>query len=132
MSQVIQRYASANNRYMPNYNSKASSTYFMYVDANNFYGYAISKKLPIKCNFKWCDALETFTSDFIKNYDNDSDTGYVLEVDINYPKELHESHRDLPFLAIRKEKLLTTLENKEKYVVHMATLKQALQHGLEF
>ena len=117
---------------MLNYNSKAPSTYLMYVDANNLYGYAMSQKLPIKYNFKWCDALEMFTSDFIKNYDNDSDTGYVLKVDIVYPKELHESHRDLPFLAIRKEKLLTTLENTEKYVVHMATLKQALQHGLEF
>ena len=132
MSQVIQRYASANNKYMLNYNSKAPSTYLMYVDANNLYGYAMSKKLPIKYNFKWCDALEMFTSDFIKSYANDSDTGYLLEVDIVYPKELHESHRDLPFLAIRKEKLLTTLENKEKYVLHMATLKQALQQGLEF
>ena len=117
---------------MLNYNSKAPSTYLVYVDANNLYGYAMSQKLPIKYNFKWCDALEMFTSDFIKNYDNDSDTGYVLKVDIVYPKELHESHRDLPFLAIRKEKLLTTLENTEKYVVHMATLKQALQYGLEF
>ena len=132
MSQVMQRYASAKNKYMLNYNSKAPSTYLMYVDANNLYGYAMSQKLPIKYNFKWCDALEMFASDFIKNYDNDSDTGYVLEVDIVYPKELHEPHRDLPFLAIRKEKLLTTLENTEKYVVHMATLKQALQHGLEF
>ena len=130
ISQAIQRYASANNKYMPNYNSKAPSTYLMYVDANNLYGYARSKKLPIN-NFKWCDALELFTSDFFKNYDSDSDTGYVLEVDIDYPKELHRSHRDLPFLAIKNEKLLTTLENKEKYVVYMSTLKQALQHGLE-
>ena len=91
----------------------------------------MSKKLNIN-NFKWCDALEMFTSDFIKNYEEDSDTGYLLEVDIDYPKELHESHRDLSFLSIEKEKLLSTLEDKEKYVVHMATLKQALQHRLEF
>ena len=131
ISQAIQRYASANNKYMSNYNSKALSTCLMYVDANNLYGYAMSKKLPIN-NFKWCDTLKMFTSDFVKNYDSDSYTGYVLEVDIYYPKELHKSHRDLSFLAIKKEKLLTTLENKERYVVHIASLKQALQHGLEF
>ena len=72
------------------------------------------------------------TSDFIKNCDEDSDTGYLLEVDFDYPKELHESHRDLPFLSIKKEKLLNTLEDKEKYVVHIAALKEALRHGLEF
>ena len=45
----------------------------------------MSKKLSIN-DFKWCDALEMFTSDFIKNYDEDSDTRYLLEVDIDYPK----------------------------------------------
>ena len=131
ISQAIQRSASANNKYMPNYSPKAPSTYLMYTDANNLCGYAMSKKLPIN-NFKWCDALEMFTSDFIKNYDKNSDTECLLKVDIDYPKELHESHRDLPFLFIKKEKLLTTLENKEKYVVHITALKQALLHGLEF
>ena len=130
ISQAIHRYASANNKYMPNYNSKLLSTYLLYVDANNLYGWAMSKKLLIN-NFKWYDALEMLTSDFIKNYDEDSETGYLLEVDINYPKELHESHTDLLFLSIKKEKLLTTLEDKEKYVVHIAALKQALLHGLE-
>ena len=86
ISQAIQRYASANNKYMPNYNSKLLSTYLLYVDANNLYGWAMSEKLPIN-NFKWCNALEMFTSDFIKNYEEDSDTGYLLEVDIDYPKE---------------------------------------------
>ena len=129
ISQAIQRYESANNKYMPNYNLNAQSTYLMYVDTNNLYGYAMSKKLPIN-NFKWCDYLEMFTSDFMKNYDSESGTGYVLEADIDYPKELHEPIRDLPFLAIKKEKLLTTLENKEKYVVHITALKQALNHGL--
>ena len=121
ISQAIKRYASANKKYMPNYNSKLLSTYLMYVDANNLLGWAMSKKLPIN-NFKWCDALELLASDFVKNYDEDSDTGYLLEVDIDYPKELHESHKDLPFLSIKKEKLL---------VVHIATLKKALLHALE-
>ena len=68
ISQAIQRSASANNKYMPNYNPKAPSTYLMYADANNLYRYGMSKKRPIN-DFKWCDALEMFTSDFIKNYD---------------------------------------------------------------
>ena len=130
ISQTIQRYASANNKYMPKYNSKQISSYLMYVDANNLYGWAMSKKLPIGC-FAWCEDLEKFTSEFIKNYDEDSNTGYLLQVDIEYPKKLHEAHRDLPFLPIKKKKLLTTLEDKEKYVVHIAALKQALLHGLK-
>ena len=114
---------------MHNYNSKVQSTYLLDLHASNLYGWAMSKKLPID-NFKWSDDEETFTSEFIRNYDNDSDTGYLLEADIDYPKNLHESHRDLPFLAIRKEKLLATLEDKENYVVHISALKQALNHGL--
>ena len=102
----------------------------MYFDANNLYGYAIIKKLPID-SFKWIDDLKRFTSEFIKSYDIDSDTGYLLEVDIKYPKKLHEAHRDWPFLSIKKEKLLTTLEDKESYVVHIKALTRALLHGLE-
>ena len=84
ISQAIQKYASENNKYMPNYNSKLLSTYLLHVDANNLYGWAMSKKLSIN-NFKWCDALEMFTSDFIKNYDEDSDIRYLLEAHIGYP-----------------------------------------------
>ena len=90
----------------------------------------MSKKLRID-SFKWCHDLEKFTNDFIKNYDEDSDAGYLLEVDIEYLKKLHESHRDLPLLPIKKDKLLTTLDDKENYVVHIQELKQALNHGLK-
>ena len=129
ISQATQRYASANNKYIPNYNPKAPSIYFMYVDANDLYGWAMSKKLPID-SFKWINDLEKFTSEFTRNYDENEDTGYLLEVDNEYPKNLHESHRDLPFLPIKKDKLLTTLEDKENYAVHIYALKQALNHGL--
>ena len=112
ISQAVQRYASANNKYMPNYNSKAPSTYLMYVDANNLYGWAMSKKLQID-SFEWINDLNKFSSKFIRNYHENEDTGYLLEVDIEYPKNLHDSHRDLPFLPIKKDKLLTTLEDCE-------------------
>ena len=130
ISQAIQRYASANNKYMPNFNSKQMSSYLLYVDANNLYGWAMSKKLPIE-GFVCCGNLKTFTSEFIRNYDEDSDTGYLLEIDIEYTKDLHESNTDLPFLSIKKDKLFTTLEDKENYVVHIVALKQALNHRLK-
>ena len=130
ISQAIQRYASANNKYMPNFNSKQMSSYLLYVDANNLYGWAMSKKLPIE-GFVCCGNLKTFTGEFIRNYDEDSDTGYLLEIDIEYTKDLHESNTDLPFLSIKKDKLFTTLEDKENYVVHIVALKQALNHCLK-
>ena len=115
---------------MPNFNLKQKSTYLLYVDANNLYGWAMSKKLPID-GFMCCDDLKKFTCEFIRNYDDDIDTSYLPEVDIEYPKYPHDSHREKTFLAIKKDKLLTTLEDKENYVVHIATLKQALNHGLK-
>ena len=80
--------------------------------------------------------LSKFNEDFIKKYDEDSNTGYFLEVDIDYPKELFNFHKDLPFLPERKkvekvEKLICSIEDKEKYVIHIRALKQALNHGLK-
>ena len=93
ISQAVQRYASANNKYIQNYNSKAPSTFLMYVDANNLYGWPMSKKLPID-SFEWINDLKEFISEFIRNYGENEDTGYLLEVDIEYTKNLHDSHRD--------------------------------------
>ena len=64
-----------------------------------------------------------------------SEVGYILEVDVKYPKELYELHDELPFLPERKklgivEKLVTNLQDKSEYVVHIKILKQALNHGL--
>ena len=109
--------------------TNAPSNYLMYVHANNLYGWAMSKKLPID-NFKWDYEIDKYTSDFIRNYDENCDIGYLLEVDIVYPENLHESHRYLLFLLVRKDKLLTTLKDKQNYIVGISTLKQALDHGL--
>ena len=105
----IHRYAKANNKYMQNYNNNEESSYIQYLDANNLYGWAMSKKLPVN-GFKWLDTSETtaepsssersnkINEDFIKNYNENNDKGYILEVDVKYPKRLHELHSDLPFL----------------------------------
>ena len=64
----------------------------------------MSQKLPVK-GFKWVKQkkLSKFNEDFIKKYDEDSDTGYFLEVDIDYPKQLFSFHKDLPYLPERKK-----------------------------
>ena len=73
--------------------------------------------------------------EFIKSYDEDSDKEYILEVDVEYPKNLNYLHSDLPFLPARMKinkcsKLVCNLYNKNNYVVHIRLLKQALNHGL--
>ena len=95
----------------------------------------MSKKLSVN-GFKWENDLSRFNENFIKNYNENSDVGYFLEVDIEYPKQLWSSHKDLPFLPERKklekvEKLVCSIEDKEKYVMHIRALKQALNHGLK-
>ena len=134
MCESIHRYAKASNKYMKNYDKNIESSYLMYSDANNLYGWAMSQKLPVN-GFRWVHDASRFNEDFIKNYNENSDVGYFLEVDIEYPKQLWSSHKDLPFLPERKklekvEKLVCSIEDKEKYVIHIRALKQALNHGL--
>ena len=128
---AIHRYAKANNEYMNNYDKSIISAFLKYLHANNFYGWPMTQKLPIN-GFKW---VEIFHERFIKSYNENSDIGYFLEVDVEYPKKLFGSHKDLPFLPERKklekvEKLVCSIEDKEKYVIHIRALKQALNHGL--
>ena len=82
------RYAKANNKYMKNFNKDIISSYLMYLDANNLYGWAMFQKLPIN-GFKWVEKskLSRFNERFIKNYNESSDIGYFLNVDVNYPKK---------------------------------------------
>ena len=96
LTEVIKKHGVANNKYLPNYNKSKKSTYLQYLDANNVYRYAMNKKLPLN-GYKWADN-SIFTDDFIKKYDNNSGKGYFLEVDIDYPEELHSAHENLPFL----------------------------------
>ena len=92
------------------------------------------QELPVN-GFIWEKNILKFNVDFIKNYDENGDKGYILEVDIEYPKDLADLHSDLPFLPekmkINKcDKLICDLYNKNKYVVHTKLLKQAVNHGL--
>ena len=135
MCQATYRYAKANNKYMKNHDKNKELTYLEYLDANNLYGFAMCKKLPLD-DFEWVDDLSIFTEDFIKNYDEEDDTGYLFVVDVEYPKNLHKLHSDLPFLPERMKinkctKLVCNVQDKENYPVHVLALKQALNHGLK-
>ena len=132
--QAIHRYAKANDKYMKHYDKDIISSYLMYLDANNLCGWAMSQKLPVK-GFKWVKNLSKFNEILIRNYDENSDKGYFLEVDVDYPRKLLDLHKDLPYLTGRKKvykvgKLICDIENKEKYVMYIKVLKQALNHGL--
>ena len=131
----IHRYAKANNKYMENYDKNKKSSYIQYLDANNLYGWAMSQELPVN-NFKWVEDISIINEEFIKNYNENSYKGYILEVDVKYPKKLHDLHNDLPFLPKKMKidkckKLVCNLHNKNKYVVHIKSLKQSLNHRLQ-
>ena len=157
ISTITHRHAEANNKYMKNYNPEVESSYIMYLDANNLYGWAMSQSLPVG-DFKWLDPAEyEDPEDFIlENYTDDSKKGVILEVDLEYPEELHDLHNDYPLApekilvtdhmlspyckglkdsenisSGRVHKLVPNLMTKEKYVLHYRNLQQYLSLGLK-
>ena len=119
---------------MKNCDQNKESSYIRYLDANNFYGWAMSQKLSTD-GFKWKNNTLKFNEDLIKNYDEDTDKGYIFEINVEYPKNLNDLHSDLPFLPERMKtnkcnKLVCNLYDKDNYVVHIRSLKQTLCHGL--
>ena len=119
---AIYRYAKANNKYMKDYNSNKELSYLKYWDVNNSYGWVMSQKLPVN-DLKKIEETSTFNEDFIKSYNDESDGGYFVEVDVQYPENLHNLHNDLPFLPERMkiekfEKLVANLHDKAEYVMH--------------
>ena len=95
--QTIHHYETANNKYMKNYSKDIISTFLKYLDANNLYGWAMSKNLPIG-KFRWAKKLSIYTEQSIKVHDENSDYGVIVEVDNEYPVMECIKHKDLPFL----------------------------------
>ena len=127
ISMISNRYGKSNNKYMGNkFNISEPSKYIQYLDANNLYGAAMSMKLPTH-GFKWMNDKELPVWRKIP---------CILEVDLEYPKELHDFHNDYPLASERVkcknnvEKLIPNLRNKEKYVLHYKNLSQYLDLGL--
>jgi len=121
------RLGQANNRYMgEDYHSSKPSKYIIYLDANNLYGWAMSKPLPTH-GFKWMneEKLEDWRS-----------FSCILEVDLEYPDSLHDPHNDYPLApetvtVNNAEKLIPNLRNKNKYIVHYENLKLYERLGLK-
>ena len=152
ISTITHRHALANNKYMKNYYPEKESSYISYLDANNLYGWAMSQKLPTG-DFRWIPSPEYINLD---SYDENSAKGLILEVDLEYPLELHRLHNDYPLapekMVVREEmlsdysreilgregmtigkvqKLIPNLKDKEKYVLHYRNLQLYLKLGLK-
>ena len=94
----------------------------------------MSQKLPV-INFEWIEDTSQFNEDFMKDYNEEGDKRYFLEVGIQHLEKLHDFHNDIPFLPKRikiekVKKLAANLHDKTEYVIHMRNIKQALNHGL--
>ena len=154
ISYIANRYGKANNKYMKNYDEKAPTKYIMYLDANNLYGWAMSQYLPTG-NFKWLSQNQIEKTNLGK-YTENSKKGLILEVDLEYPQELHDLHNDYPLgpekIKVAKDmlsdyckkiadkfnissglvhKLIPTLNDKEKYILHYRNLQSYLSLGLK-
>ena len=149
ISCITHRHAEANNKYMKNYDPDKPSSYIMYLDANNLYGWAMSQPLPYR-NFRWVRARVWGVIPKKKGI------GRIYEVDLEYPKELHDLHNDYPCAAEKIKvtdgmlsdycreiknkfnissgnvhKLIPTLGDKKNYVRHEENLKLYLSLGLK-
>ena len=154
ISYIANRYGKANNKYMSKYDENKPSKYIMYLDANNLYGWAMSQYLPTG-GFKWLTEKQINKIN-LAQYTENSNKGLLIEVNLEYPKELHDLHNDYPLAAERVcvnnnmlskyckriaakynistglvHKLIPTLSNKEKYVLHYRNLQLYLDLGLK-
>ena len=137
ISMISNRYGEANNKYMEGgFDKSKPSKYIQYLDANNLYGSAMSKKLPTH-GFKWmtCKEMETlFEQQELRTWNK---TPCFLEVDLQYPEKLHDLHNDYPFCPEgvkcknNVEKLIPNLRDKKKYVLHYKNLIQCIRYGMK-
>ena len=154
ISYIANRYGKANNKYMEEYDENTPSKYIMYLDANNLYGWAMSQYLPTG-GFRWMTQKQIDKIN-LANYEEDNKKGLILEVDLEYPEQLHDLHNDYPLAAEKVKvtesmlseysknisdkygistglvyKLIPTLGNKEKYVLHYRNLRLYIDLGLK-
>ena len=134
VSMISNRYGKANNKYMENYNPDEESKFITYLDANNLYGWGVNQKLPYK-NFRWVNEKKLADLDPTLLGAED-ETGYILQVDLEYSKELRNAHNDYPLapenITINEiDKLTPNLNNKTKYILHQKNLQPYPNLGLK-
>ena len=152
ISVITHRHAQANNPLLEDYNPEKPISYIVYLDKNNLYEWAMSQPLPTS-NFQW---VEDLTALNVLEVPDDADTGYILEVDLEYSSHLHDGHNEYPLapesMKITEEmlspysrqlaedldlktgavqKLIPNLQDKKKYVLHYRNLKLYLSLGLK-
>ena len=136
ITQSVHRWAAANNPYMGSEYDKSKPTkYLQYLDANKLYGWAMSQLLPTG-EFRWVEfrkdrSLKTIVEEVVVK----KDYGYLLKVDVRYPKKLYDYHNNLPFMCGKMkingvDKLVPNLYYKHRYIIHVRALAQMLEHGL--
>ena len=154
MSMVSKRYAVANNKYVEGYNSSKSSSFILYLDANNLYGRAMQEYLPWK-NFEWMSPHQ-LNYDFIKGLEPEGEVGCIIQCSLEYSVALHDYHSDYPLAPVKKsipydmlspvarmicdkhklkrttnvQKLLATVEDKDFYILHYRNLQLYVSLGL--
>ena len=152
VSYIAKRYAKANNKYIENYDLKKPSTFITYLDMNNLYGWAMSEYLPYD-GFKWLKNIDRLD---VNSVGEKSKMGCFLEVDLEYPNELHKLHNDYPLAPEKRpvssdmfskyckeisdkyeikvgdiKKLIPNLANKTKCVLHYRNLQLHLSLGMK-
>jgi hypothetical protein len=101
--QLSKKYAVANNEYLKEgFDPSKPKSQIIYLDFYNLYGYALSEPLPVR-NFKWVENIDIWTVEKICQLTNDSKIGYIFDVDLEYPKYLHDTHTDYPFAVEKNE-----------------------------
>ena len=154
LSQISNRYKKANNPFLEDYDISVSSSYLMYLDANNLYGWAMVQLLPVD-DFKFLENIENFD---VMQVEESGEFGFILDVSLHYPPDLHDLHNCLPLapeqmvisndqLLLRKmyglseedplpacgqvQKLMATLGDKDHYILHYRNLQMYVKLGMK-
>ena len=153
ISMVSKRHAKANNQAIKGYDPEKPKSHILYLDACNLYGWAMSRPLPTG-GFRWVEDCNQL-ADIITDLPADGAEGYIIEVDLEYPSELHKAHNAYPLaperMVVQKEwmseyqhdllgvgvapteveKLVPNLRDKNRYVLHHRNLQLYLSLGLK-